>query len=262
MTLPPLSRGLQGPRPPQTIDQVISRMDDLIDTARREKSRLGYFAALYRKVTVEIKRGITTGRFEDGARMEKFDVIFANRYLVAWDQYRRGYRPSGCWQYAFEMSQNRQALILQHLLLGMNAHINLDLSVAAAQTCPGDQYPTLAHDFNEVNLVLTELIEEVQREIAAVSPMFGLLDQVGGRTDEVLCNFSLNKARTAAWRAGQILAPLNTQQQSKEIVVMDGVVTTLASVVCNPSMFLNPMFYTICLVESEDIGQVIDLLNK
>ncbi|MEK7325664.1 MAG: DUF5995 family protein, partial [Chloroflexota bacterium] len=49
----------------ENIDQVISQLDDIIATARREKSRAGYFAALYRKVTVKVKEGIAAGRFED-----------------------------------------------------------------------------------------------------------------------------------------------------------------------------------------------------
>jgi hypothetical protein len=59
-----------------TIDQVIEALNDVVDSARREGSRLGYFAALYRNVTIEVKRGIAQGRFDDGGRMERFDVIF------------------------------------------------------------------------------------------------------------------------------------------------------------------------------------------
>ena len=43
----------------QTMDQVITQLDDIIEAARREKSRAGYFAALYRQVTVAVKQGIT-----------------------------------------------------------------------------------------------------------------------------------------------------------------------------------------------------------
>jgi hypothetical protein len=49
----------------------------VIDRARVESSRLGFFAALYREVTARIRKGIAEGRFEDGQRMEQFDVLFA-----------------------------------------------------------------------------------------------------------------------------------------------------------------------------------------
>jgi Family of unknown function (DUF5995) len=59
--------------PAQSIDEVIARLTDIIDISRQEPGRLGYFAALYRKVTISIKQGILNGRFEDGARMEMLD---------------------------------------------------------------------------------------------------------------------------------------------------------------------------------------------
>ena len=63
--------------PAETIDQVIRQLDDIIDWSIRNDSRLGYFAALYRKVTLQVKSGITDGFFEDAERMERLDVIFA-----------------------------------------------------------------------------------------------------------------------------------------------------------------------------------------
>ena len=247
--------------PAGTLDEVIARLDGIIETAQREQSRLGYFAALYRKMTVEVKRGIAAGRFEEGPRMERLDVIFANRYFEAWHQHRAGGQPVKCWRYAFAMAKQRRALILQHLLLGINAHINLDLSVAAAQTCPGNQYPALKRDFDEINNVLSNLLDEVQKEIAAVSPLFGLLDQVCGRSDEAISNFSLNRARTAAWLNGQRLAALDRRGQYIEIGKQDLVVTALAAVVCNPAMFAHPTWKAICAAESEYVRRVIEVLK-
>ena len=71
--------------PAETIDQVIEQLDDIIDWSIIRSSRLGYFAALYRKVTIKVKDGIRDGYFEDAERMERLDVIFANRYLEAFE---------------------------------------------------------------------------------------------------------------------------------------------------------------------------------
>lgn len=75
---------------PTTIDGVIEELDRTIATARRDESRLGYFPALYRKVTASVQQGIADGRFEDGDRMERLDIIFANRYLEAIGKHRAG----------------------------------------------------------------------------------------------------------------------------------------------------------------------------
>src|SRR5437868_15045235 len=112
--------------PAKTIDEVIAQINDIIAQARQEDSRLGYFATLYRNVTVEVKRGIAQGRFEDGARMERLDVTFANRYLTAFADYRDGQPTPRCWAAAFRAVSEWPPIVLQHLLLGMNAHINFD----------------------------------------------------------------------------------------------------------------------------------------
>jgi Family of unknown function (DUF5995) len=40
--------------PAQNIDEVITQISDIIDRSRSESNRLGYFAALYRKVTINV----------------------------------------------------------------------------------------------------------------------------------------------------------------------------------------------------------------
>ena len=85
----------------KTIDEVIEQLDAIIEDTRREGSRLGFFAALYRRVTVEVRKGIAAGRFENGPRMERFDVTFANRYLEALDRFYQGQQPSRCWMVVF-----------------------------------------------------------------------------------------------------------------------------------------------------------------
>jgi len=107
----------------RTIDDVIARLGDIVTYCRRTGSRLGYFPALYRKVTIQVKEDIAAGRFDDGARMETLDVRFANRYFEAFDQHRRGAMPTRSWAYGFAQAESPEPLILQHLMLGINAHI-------------------------------------------------------------------------------------------------------------------------------------------
>src|SRR4030095_5101492 len=101
----------------QTIDEVIARLTDIIDSSRQDPSRLGYFAALYRKVAISVKQGVLNGRFEDGSRMEALDVNFANRYLEAYELHRKGGTPTAAWQVSFEAAGHWRPLILEHLPL-------------------------------------------------------------------------------------------------------------------------------------------------
>lgn len=244
-----------------TIDEVIGQLTRIIDRSRSEKSRLGFFAALYRKVTIRVKQGIASGRFDDGPRMERLDVIFANRYLNALETYRSGQEPSACWQVAFRSAASSRLLVLQHLLLGMNAHINLDLGVAAAQTAPGAALPGLKRDFDEISVFLGEMLDEVQTDIAQVSPALGLLDRVGGRSDEVVVNFSMGKARDEAWRAAERLAALPVEQQAAEIASLDRKVALLSQVILHPGVKLALATTLIRLLESRDVPNIIDVLD-
>ena len=65
------------------IDEILERLRAVVAWATEQDSRLGYFAAMYRRVTQEVKEAIHEGKFEDGPRMTRLDVIFAERYLAA-----------------------------------------------------------------------------------------------------------------------------------------------------------------------------------
>jgi hypothetical protein len=41
-----------------TMDQVVGRLDAILADASTKRSRLGYFPALYRKMTVRVAQGI------------------------------------------------------------------------------------------------------------------------------------------------------------------------------------------------------------
>jgi Family of unknown function (DUF5995) len=218
----------------RTIGEVLEQLDEIVDLARRKKSRLGYFAALYRNVTIKVNEGILAGSFEDVARMERLDVAFANCYLDAFDRYHRDEDPSKCWGTSFRAAQDWHPIVLQHLLLGVNAHINLDLGIAAAQAAPGTQLSGLRREFDSINDILGAVLADVQDKLTLVSPLMTLLDSVSGRTDEAVMNFSIRRAREAAWRVAERLAPLGPEEMHKKIDVLYLWVDVLASVIQHP----------------------------
>ena len=245
----------------RNIDEVIARLDEVIARSREERSRLGYFALLYRNVTVRVKEGIQAGVFEDGARMERLDVIFANRYLDAYDCYRRNAQTSKCWLASFRAADSWFPIVLQHLLLGMNAHINLDLAVAAAETAPGDQIDGLKHDFDRINDILGLMIGDVQDRLARVSRYMTILDRFGGRTDEALMNFSINKAREASWRVAVHLAKMTPAEREREIQEIDGRVALLARLIQYPGIGLRTANILVRLSEGRDPARIYDILK-
>ena len=247
---------------PQTIDEVIAQLDLAIEHCLREGTRLGYFAMLYRDVTMRVREGIATGRFENGARMERLDVIFASRYLQALYEYWDGKQPSASWLVAFEGARHWSPIIMQHLLLGMSAHINLDLGTAAAQTAPGDQLPDLERDFNEITNLLDDMIHGMEQRIEKVSPWFRLIDRVGGRTNEQICGFGMDQARNLAWLAAQEMASLTGEELSQKIQENDQIVALLGHVIFSPIGILTRLgLFIIRLRETRRVPQVIQILK-
>lgn len=122
---------------PSSIADVVADLSAIVDDARVRGDRRGLFAALYRRTTIVVQRGIEAGRFEDPERMEELDVRFAIRYFEAVDAFERGGVPTRPWAYAFERVADPEPSVLQHLLLGMNAHIALDLAISTCETSRG-----------------------------------------------------------------------------------------------------------------------------
>lgn len=245
----------------ETIADVLAQMDRIIERCRSEGSKLGYFAALYRDVTVRVRDGIAAGRFEDGPRMERLDVLFANRYLDALARFQGGKRPTKSWSVAFRAAREWTPIILQHLLLGMNAHINLDLAIAAARTAPGDRLPALRRDFEEITVLLDEMIRGVQERIERVSPWFRIIDRVGGRTDEQICGFAMREARDLAWKAAGELAVLEPERFEREIARHDEIVAVLGRGIRSPGPLLRAALLLIRVRESKDVSAVIETLR-
>ena len=246
----------------QTIDEVISQLDGIIQWAHENKSRLGYFAALYRRVTVKVKQGIAGNFFADGKRMEHLDVVFANRYLDAISAYRAGGQTTRSWQIAFDASHDWSAIVLQHLLLGINAHINLDLGIAAAQTAPGNAIEDLMGDFDRINHVLASLVKTVEDELTQVWPMLKLLDWIAGKSDEAVINFSIDLARMAAWDVARQLAYLDQTILAQQISEIDERVSLLGHSIQHPGFIVGSVTNCIRLGERRGISEVISILQR
>lgn len=244
-----------------TVDEVIAALHAVVDQAQRDGDRIGYFAALYRQVTLRVHEGITTGFFDDPERMARLDVVFATRYLDALDTFRADGRPTRSWLTTFEAASRWRPLILQHLLVAINAHINLDLGIAAATTAPGDSIHGMRRDFERVNEILAAMIAEVQRNLVEVSPWLRWLDRFGARRNDEVVRFSIVVARAEAWRFATELAPLAEDAWAAAISTRDARVARLADSILHPG-FLSTGLLMIRVRESSDVGRVLAAMTR
>jgi hypothetical protein len=191
---------------PDTIDGVLGRLNGLLDEAIRHGRRIGYFVALYERVTANVRHALIAGNvFDDAPRMERLDVIFANRFLEAWDRHAAGLKPTDSWAVAFDRLDDPGPLVVQHLMLGMNAHINLDLGIAAATVAPTrPQLEALHADFNRINDVLSRLVKMVEVQLTTICPPLSRLADLV-TVEERIFDFGMAASRDVAWKLAQDL---------------------------------------------------------
>jgi len=246
---------------PTTTKEVLLALDEVLEWARREGSRVGYFAALYRSVTARVKEGVEADFFDDGPRMEKLDAVFAQRYLEALEGHRAGHGCTESWRRTFEAAERRRPIILQHLLVAINAHINLDLGIAAAQVAPGPALGTLRRDFDRINEILASMVQQVRRNVGDVSPWIGLLDRFGRNRQDRVINFKIRTARSEAWRFASELSAIPQDQWDGAIQVRDVRVAHLARKVLHPGP-ASTKLAIIRMREARNVAATIDALGR
>lgn len=249
--------------PMHSIAEVIARLEQITEQAKKDESPVGYFSALYYKMTIAIRDGIEQGVFENGSRMEQLDVRFAQRYLDALDAWQAGQPTSAAWQKAFEAISDDRYTVLQHILLGMNAHINLDLSIAAAQTRSGDAIFGLRADFDRVNDIIASLTNRVEERLAEIWLPLAFLDIVLRTEEEGWANFSVRVARAAAWKAATALA-FTRQHETEQALIrdLDATVALLAGKLQRPGFWINLCLGWMRRTEEGTVSEKIETLMK
>ena len=246
----------------QTIQEVLDQLDKIIAECIANNSRMGLFAYVYRRTTAEIASEIALGNFEDNRRMEDFDVVFANLYLDAYRNYNNQKPVSKSWAFAFEHS-TQNLTIIQHILFGMNAHINLDLSIATALTMKGKDIQGIENDFNKVNDILFQITNELQDRLSRVSPLMFLLDLFGKNSDEKIVDFSMRKARTQAWNSANLLWALHEKDHKKAIDGIDSLVLKLSKIIHQPKTFVVKILLKfIRRFESQNVRNILRKLKR
>jgi Family of unknown function (DUF5995) len=202
---------------PTTIDEVIAHLDAIVSDCAARGLRMGYFPAMYNRVTRRVKQRIAEGTFEDNARMERFDVIFANRYLTAYYAHRDHKPCTESWKITFEASKKWGPMVIQHLVASMNAHISLDLGIAAAET-ETTNLPALKNDFDQVNDILDSLIDEVEAELREIFHPLVTFDKLTGNVYWRVAHVGIIKARADAWTVAEDYSRLETDEDRKAFI--------------------------------------------
>lgn len=243
-----------------TIDEVIIRLDAIIAASIQQNSRAGYFACLYRKMTIAVKQGIAKGYFEDPIRMEKLDVAFANRYLEAYDLYLHNKAITQSWLFAFEAQKNPMTVI-QHLLLGMNAHINLDLGISAAQISKGSDIHLLQRDFNKINDVIGSLINSIQTDLEEVCFPMKFVRFIDNKSKDAVINFSMKIARDTAWANAFAISLHPENAWNNYFSNLDKNIASVANNITKPKFSESVILKLVQFFEPKSVAKIITSLR-
>ena len=188
-------------RPATSIAEVIDRMVT-IGAALPVTDGVACFNRLYLIVTSEIEARIGRGFYRDPAFIAHLDVVFANLYFAAIDDWNRNRRAvPRSWAVLVRRRQDDDLAPLQFALAGMNAHINRDLPIAVVETCrqlgtapeEGDHEA----DYDKVNKLLGDLEPAIQESFE--EGILLELDRHFAGIDNLAATFSIQAAREVAW---------------------------------------------------------------
>lgn len=219
----------------------------------------GYFPALYSRVTGRIADSIDAGKFEAPERMDAFASTFAGYFTRAWHNQGQGDRPR-CWQACWDVAGDRSLLIVQHLFLGINAHVNHDLALATVDVAraSGD-LAGVRPDFDAVNDVLADVYVDVLRGLDMVSRFANEAAALGGGR---AFNFSLRVARRQAWGGAERLYKLDEGSAAAAAykAELDRLVSVLAYLITQPPAPARPLLWLARRLEEKDPAKVVAAL--
>jgi hypothetical protein len=167
------------------------------------------FLRCYWMTTTNLEHAIFEGQFQDSGWITGLLQLFARYYFHALDAYQRQARGlPQVWRYTYDAARLPGFLPLQHLMLGVNAHINYDLVLALTNLLQrewaqlSDEQRLSRHaDHTQVNQIIAATLDDVQDQvIERWQPAMSVVDLVLGPLDEWVTSQWIFRWREAVWQ--------------------------------------------------------------
>ena len=187
---------------------TMQRMKSLADRWEQEDDQRAVFLQCYSMMTENMLEALDDGRFHDAKWVGGLLSHFAEYYFAALDSFEApGLQSSAVWQYAHSAAIGENAMVLQNLLLGVNAHINYDLVLALADILDPewlqlgqDGRQNRYEDYCLVNDIIGETIDEVQDQVLEHhEPALDIVDKLLGPMDEMVTRHVITAWRGEVW---------------------------------------------------------------
>jgi hypothetical protein len=194
--------------PPADPSGVTQRMAELIRRWEAAGDPRAIFLSCYTMMTHNMLAAIEHGEFHDPAWVLDLLERFAGYYFTALDEYDAGTAATpAAWRLAFQFAQGRGVHVMQHLLLGINAHINYDLVLCLGDVLQGEWAGLSAEarsaryrDHCHVNAVIAGTVDAVQDQVVdRYSSLMAAVDTAFGGLDEWLMGRLIAHWREQVW---------------------------------------------------------------
>ena len=174
-----------------------------------QSDRRAIFLKCYLLMTHNMLAALSAGEFHDTDWVHALLDRFAGYYFTALEAFeQRSPTTPAVWQVAHGAAHLPQTMSLQHLFLGINAHINYDLVLALAVMLEpewdhlADEQRAQRHaDFCYVNHVIGQTIDAVQeRVIDPISPGIEVMDMLMRPVDDWVASHLIIHWRDKVWQ--------------------------------------------------------------
>jgi Family of unknown function (DUF5995) len=192
------------------IEELIGRMEDLLESLRAAADQRQHFHATYLRTTIAVAEKLRGGGFNDARWVERWDVAFAGLYLDALQTALAGRRPTRPWDVAFNAPAGLPPL--RYVLLGMNAHVNYDLPQALLAVITDEEFADLTllarreSDHRVIDEVLASRVGAEDDELAAISGPGSPLDRLLRPLSRLGTRRFLREAREKVWANAVVLS--------------------------------------------------------
>lgn len=187
---------------------ITAKMLALVQEMEKAADQRAIFLNCYLLMTQNMLKAVDASEFNDSAWVGYLLERFAQYYfdgLTAYDEKRA--TTSAVWQLAHRTAGEPERYVLQHLLLGVNAHINYDLVLTLVDVLEPEwagltavQQAERQVDYCQVNEIIRITIDTVQDDVVeAYSPVMDLVDKTLGPLDEWLISRLITNWRDEVW---------------------------------------------------------------
>jgi hypothetical protein len=187
---------------------VTRRMAGLIREWEGAADRRALFLSCYALMTRNVLSAIDAGDFRDPPWVSGLLDRFADYYFAALEgDERQVASVPEVWRLAFNAARDPDLEVMQHLLLGINAHINYDLVLCLGDALEPEWHALSADerharylDHCHINDIIGHTIDAVQDQIVdRYAPWMEVVDAALGRLDEWLVLKMIARWRDQVW---------------------------------------------------------------